>query len=180
MMDVCGSALPANPAALLRMQFEIAWSLAWYHLETLTTEECMWRPAPTCLHISQDEAGSWRADWPEREDYDIGPPSIGWTTWHMCFWWRKALAHIRASSELERDDIRWPGSAERLRVELIQCKDEWLEVLNGPAQTLEAVPANSWPLPGASVAAIAAWLNIELAKNAAEVGLIRFLHRVTP
>lgn len=178
MIDASGSVSTETVAGFLRMQFEIAWALAWYHLETLTTEECLWRPARTCLHISQDGSGNWRADWPAREDYDIGPPSIGWTTWHMCYWWKKALAHTGQGAEPEQHDIPWPGSAEQLRAELVARKDEWLQVLNGPAETLEAVPANSWPLPGASVTATAAWLNIELAKNAAELGLMRFLHRV--
>jgi len=29
----------------LRRQFEIAWALTSYHLNGLTTEECLWRPA---------------------------------------------------------------------------------------------------------------------------------------
>lgn len=165
-------------AELLRTQFDMAWALAWYHLETLTTEECLWRPASTCLHVYQDEAGLWRADWPSHEAYDIGPPSIAWTTWHMCFWWRKTLEHIARRTELEHQDVAWPGSADMLRTRLVAMKEEWLEVLNVSQDKLEEVSANSWPIPGASTAAIASWLNIELSKNAAELGLVRFLHRV--
>jgi hypothetical protein len=45
--------------------------------------------------------------------------------------------------------------------------------------SMNVVPVNGWPLRGASIAAIPAWLNIELAKNAAELGQMRFLFRVT-
>jgi hypothetical protein len=37
--------------ALLLRQFEISSALTCYHLESLTTEECLWRPGPVGLHI---------------------------------------------------------------------------------------------------------------------------------
>jgi hypothetical protein len=57
----------------MRNQFDIAWALTSYHLDGLTTEECLWRPARVGLHVHQDTDGVWRADWPDREGYDIGP-----------------------------------------------------------------------------------------------------------
>jgi hypothetical protein len=76
--------------ALMR-QFDLAWQLAWYHLETVRDEACLWRPADRGLHVHRVSDGTWRADWPQREAYDIGPPSIAWLTWHMLFWWSMVL-----------------------------------------------------------------------------------------
>ena len=66
-------------------QFETAWKLANFHLDGLATEECLWRPAHEGLHVHQDPDGRWRADWPDHEGYDLGPPSIAWLTWHRSF-----------------------------------------------------------------------------------------------
>ena len=74
-------------------QLDTAWKLASYHLEGLTTEECLWRPAPRGLQVVRDAGGTWRAEWPGRESYDLGPPTIAWITWHMGFWWSMALDH---------------------------------------------------------------------------------------
>ncbi len=54
---------------VLERQFETAWTLTRYHLEGLTTEECLWRPTPTGPHVVQLPDGRWQADCPEREDY---------------------------------------------------------------------------------------------------------------
>jgi hypothetical protein len=55
---------------LLR-QLDIAWALASYHLDGLTTDECLWRPAARGLHVHHDPDGGWRGDWPEHEGYDL-------------------------------------------------------------------------------------------------------------
>ncbi|MGH7879278.1 MAG: DinB family protein, partial [Candidatus Binataceae bacterium] len=95
---------PANPArSYLIRQFETAWKLAAYHLDGLTTEECLWRPARRGLHVSQGQDALWRADWPDREGYDIGPPSIAWLTWHIGFWWSMVLDHSFGNAALSRD-----------------------------------------------------------------------------
>ena len=59
-------------------QFDTAWKLTSFHLNGLTTEECLWRPARQGLHVHQEPGGEWRADWPTDEGYDLGPPSIGY------------------------------------------------------------------------------------------------------
>lgn len=72
-------------AGCLIRQFETAWKLAAFHLDGLTTAECLWRPARTGLHVRRTGGGTWRADWPEREGYDVGPASIACLTWHLGF-----------------------------------------------------------------------------------------------
>lgn len=162
---------------ILIAQFEIAWSLTSYHLATLSTEECLWRPAVRCLHVNQDAKDGWHADWPEHEAYDIGPPSIAWTTWHICFWWRKSLEHSQGNTSLTKDDVRWPGTADNVRAVIDDLRSEWLRVLTTASDDDLAVSnPSSWPLPNSTLASIAAWLNVELTKNAAEIGLVRFLY----
>ena len=56
----------ANDArGYLMRQLETAWKLTSYHLDGLTTEECLWRPARVGLHVHRASTGRWRADWPE-------------------------------------------------------------------------------------------------------------------
>lgn len=170
---------PRDTRDLLRAQFDIAWSLAAYHLEGLTTAECLWRPARRGLHVIRDRHGVWRADWPQHEGYDIGPSSIAWTTWHICFWWRKALEHLRGVTTLAHEQVAWPGSAEAVRDEIGGLRAQWLAVLErADAEELSCSRDTSWPIPASSLAVTAAWLNVELTKNAAEIGFVRFLHAV--
>ncbi len=70
---------------VLKRQFKIASRLLHHHLDTLTDPECLWRPGERGLHVHRDADGSWRGDWPDREDYALGPPSIAWLTWHIGF-----------------------------------------------------------------------------------------------
>ncbi len=71
----------------LTPQFETAWRLARLDLDGLGTEECLWRPANSGLHVHQACDGQCHADGPVSEGYDMGPPSIAWLTWHRGFWW---------------------------------------------------------------------------------------------
>lgn len=57
------------------------------------------------MHRAGD--GRWRADWPEDEGYNLGPPSIAWLTWHVGFWWSIVLDRTFAGASLTRDDATW-------------------------------------------------------------------------
>jgi hypothetical protein len=160
-------------------QFDIAWALTAYHLEGLTTEECLWRPARVGLHVHQDPDGSWRADWPDREGYDIGPPSIGWITWHINFWWSMTLNHSFGDATLTREQVTWPGSADAVRARINQLKDEWREAVAGLGEDdLRSTRHTRWPMQDRPFGDIVSWLNVELMKNAAEIGYARFLFAV--
>jgi len=164
---------------LLLSQFGISWALTAHHLNGLSTDECLWRPAEPCLHVREVGTGQWVADWPEHEGYAIGPPSIAWTTWHMGFWWHKAIAHLVGEAGPSARDVPWPGSAQGVQQQLGALRTQWLELLsNASAADLQAVRAHGWPIPDAPLQTTAAWLNVELMKNAAEIGVIRFLYGV--
>jgi hypothetical protein len=96
-------------------QFETAWKLTNFHLDGLATEECLLRPADEGLHVRRLADGTWRADWPDHEGYDIGPPSIAWLTWHLGFWWSMVLNHSFGDGTLSRDAVTWPGDGDEVR-----------------------------------------------------------------
>ena len=161
----------------MQSQFDIAWALTTYHLEGLTTEECLWRPAPVGLHVHLDPNGEWRADWPDREGYDIGPPSIAWITWHISFWWSMTLDHSFGPGTLTREAVTWPGSADAVRGRLTGLKEQWLAALGGLGpEDLASSRHTRWPLQDRPFEEIVGWLNVELMKNAAEIGYARFLY----
>ena len=163
---------------LLR-QFEIAWQLTSFHLEGLTTEECLWRPAQEGLHVYQGPDGGWRGDWPDRETYDIGPPSIGWVTWHLGFWWSMALDHSFGPGLLSREEVVWPGTADGVREWIGRLQDRWRGALAEVTDDdLRSTERTRWPFRDRPFGDVIAWANVELTKNAAEIGYARFLYAV--
>ena len=160
-------------------QFETAWKLASVHLAGLSTEECLWRPATAGLHVHQRPDGRWRADWPDHEGYDLGPPSIAWTTWHLGFWWSMVLNHSFGDGTLSRHDVFWPGNADELRAWLARLQGDWRTVLEQISDDeLRSAERTRWPFQGRAFGDVVAWVNVELTKNAAEIGYGRFLHAV--
>ncbi len=160
-------------------QFETAWALTTYHLDGLTTAECLWRPAHEGLHLYQDAAGRWRADWPSHEGYDLGPPSIGWLTWHLGFWWSMVLDHSFGGRTLAREEVVWPGDADGMRAWIMTLQTEWRSHLEQMTdQELQREEQTRWPLQNRPFGDVVAWVNIELTKNAAEIGYARFLYAV--
>lgn len=173
-------AMQDRPLALGRVlldQFDIAWALTRHHLTGLSTEECLWRPTGYGPHVHAEPSGRWRADWPEQEHYAIGLPSIAWMTWHVCFWWRKALDHLDGDVSLTPRDVSWPGTAEGVVADIEALQGRWRSVLIGRGEAgLHRVIASSWPMPKVGLGTLAAWLNLELMKSAAEIGQLRFMH----
>lgn len=163
--------------AVLLRQLDTAWKLAQYHLDGLTTEECLWRPAVRGLHVRRRDDGAWLADWPDREGYDIGPASIAWTSWHMVFWWSMALDHSFGDGSRARESVAWPGSADAVRRELARLHDAWRSSVAAlPDDELQADARTRWPFRDRPFADVVAWANVELVKNASEIGYARFLY----
>ena len=163
---------------LLR-QYELAWKLTHYHLDTLTTEECLWRPAMTGPHVHRDPDGSWRADWPEHERYDIGPASIAWLTWHLDFWSSMVLNHSIGDATFTREQVLWPGDADGVRERLGAFEVKWRQLIESLSdEDLQSSERTRWPFRDRPFGDVVAWVNIELTKNAAEIGYARFLYGV--
>jgi hypothetical protein len=160
-------------------QFETAWKLTNFHLDGLTTEECLWRPAHRGLHVHKSPDGTWRADWPDQEGYDIGPPSIAWLTWHIGFWWSMVLDRSFGDGTLSRENVMWPGTADAVREWLGRLQSDWrakLEPLND--DDLRSTSRTRWPFQDRPFGDVIAWVNVELTKNAAEIGYARFVYAV--
>jgi hypothetical protein len=168
----------SSPAvSYLVRQFETAWKLTSHHLEGLTTEECLWRPARQGLHVQQTTDGQWRPDWPDHEGYDLGPPSIAWLTWHMIFWWSMVLDHSFGAGTLTRDEIMWPGSVDATRAAIVGLQERWrAKLAEITDESLRLTERTRWPFTQRPFADVVAWVNIELTKNTAEIGFARFLY----
>jgi len=162
---------------VLIRQFETAWKLTRYHLDGLTTDECLWRPADQGLHVHPSSDGCWRADWPDHEGYDLGPPSIAWVTWHICFWWSMVIDHSFDQRTLAREDVTWPGDADAVRHRIGELQERWRSSLRQlDPEELSSEQLTHWPFQHRPYADVLAWVNVELTKNAAEIGYARFLY----
>lgn len=164
---------------VLLRQLDTAWKLAQFHLDGLSTEECLWRPARAGLHVWRTADGGWRADWPEHEGYTLGPPSMAWVTWHVGFWWSMVLDHSFADGRLTREEVRWPGSADAVRAWLGDLAGRWRTAVAAlPPDEWRSAERARWPFTARPFGDVVAWVNVELAKNAAEIGYARFLYAV--
>ena len=160
-------------------QFDTAWMLTQYHLESLTTEQCLWRPASAGLHVRQAADGTWRADWPEHERYDLGPASIAWLTWHLGFWWSMVLDHSFAAGTLSKESVTWPGDADGVRAWIGDLQQRWRAALAACSDDdLRSPQRTRWPLQDQPFGDVVGWATVELTKSAAEIGYARFLYAV--
>lgn len=162
-------------------QLDIAWALTTHHLTGLTTDECLWRPAAAGLHVHRAADGTWRADWPDREDYDLGPASIAWLTWHLVFWWSMTLDHCLGPATLTHEAIPWPGGADELRATVTDLHARWRAALESLTDADLRSPDNTrWPFDDRPFGDLVAWATVELMKSASEIGYARFLYAVRP
>jgi len=170
--------LPPIPdlRGVLDRQRSIAWKLLQLHLADLGDAECLWRPTPRGLHVVES-AGVWRADWPESESYTTGPPSIAWLTWHVGFWWSRVLSHSFGDATVGREDVTWPGTASAAKGWLVNLHDAWVARLGAlEDDAFGSTALTRWPFSDRPFADLVGWLNLELMKNASEIGYCRFLY----
>jgi hypothetical protein len=160
----------------IRRQFELAWALADLHLSALSEGDFLWEPGFFVWTVHRDATGVWWPDWADTEPDPIPVPTIAWTTWHMIFWWSTALAHVGGSSPPEPTTISWPAFAESVWA-IRQLCEQWRELLASWSDADLGVPsAFPWGEgSGRTVADTVLWLNVELTKNAAEIGQLRML-----
>src|SRR5215212_942290 len=161
----------------LTRQLNTAWKLRRFHLDGLSTEECLWRPAHVGLHVQQAFDGTWHADWPDHEGYDLGPSSIAWLTWHLGFWWSMVLDHSFGAGTLARADVLWPGTADGVREWISGLQDRWTTQLERMTDDeLRSPHRTRWPYRDRPFGDVVGWANLELTKSAAEIGYARFLY----
>lgn len=160
----------------LKFQFDISWQLLEFHFTNIEDEECMWRPDSKGLHVYKN-SGVWCADWPETEEYSIGPASIAWVTWHITYWWSMVLDHSFREGTLTREYINWPGNIIDVKKKIYEFCEEWMRILTSLSdEEFISTERTKWPFTDRPFYELAAWLNVELMKNAAEIGYCRFLY----
>lgn len=174
--------MTTSRADLLVRQLDVTWALFEHHLERLDDAACLWHPAPGCWTVRPDERGRWVADWEVPEPDPAPALSIGWLTWHIGFWWTTTLGCCFGSGAPAREEITWPGSAagtaswlrdvhQRWRLSLLECSEADLE-------STELTAALPWG-QGQALVHVAGWVNVELTKNVAEIGLVRHLYEAS-
>lgn len=161
---------------LLRRQFDLVWALVEYHLDRLEPEDFWFAPAGLCWTVRRDDAGGWAPDWSDTEPDPVPVPTVAWLTWHIGWWWSTAADHARGRPPRDRTDVAWPGP-DAAEGWLRGLREEWLAALGGLSDAdMDAASAYPWPAgAGRTVADMAAWVNAELMKNAAEIGQLRML-----
>lgn len=165
-----------SPAATARWQFELTWSLFEVHLADLGDADFLWEAAPVSWTVREGADGVWRADFAETEPDPIPVPTIGWLTWHIGWWWSSTLSAVHGADIKPATEVPWPGSAATATAWLRSLRGEWLTYLDGlgPGELSEPAPF-PWPDRDHTVAQLLAWVNLELAKNVAEIGQLRLL-----
>ncbi len=167
-MTVDGSRL-----GLLRWQLHLCWSLAEHHLSALTDELCRWEPAPGSWTVRRGADGRWRPDWVEPEPDPAPGVTVGWISWHIGWWWSATLDHAAGRTLRPRAEVYWPGSAVDAVDWLTELHEEWKEFLDACSECdLDEPFPFPWPQPR-PLAIAAGWVNAELMKNIAEIGMLR-------
>ena len=152
---------------LLLQQLEIPWALAsGYYLPGLTDEIAHWRPSANTVGLVARE-GSFYPEWPDEEQEPISDTTVGWLLWHMEWWWSGAVEGTRGGRSPGPGEFAWSGSAGASRARLTGLHDKWVAILTTSDLSLSCTAPFPTPQP---LSVIAAWLNVELMKNVAELG----------
>lgn len=171
--------MPVPRTDLLTRQLDIAWALFEHHLQGLDDRVCLWEPAPGCWTVRPDGQGRWVADWQVPEPDPAPVVSIGWLTWHMGFWWTTTLGHCFGPGAPPREEITWPGTAAAAADWLRGLHARWraalLPLTDADLDSTERTAGLPWGRQ-MTLVDIAGWVNVELAKNVAEIGIVRHLH----
>ena len=162
-------------------QFDLVWALTELHLAALSEDDFPWRPSDLVWTVRQDADGAWRPDWADVEPDPIPVPTVAWLTWQMLWYWTTALARLEQRDPPDRHDVTWPGTGMAAIDALRDLSTRWRAALVAlDDEGLARPSAFPWPADaGRTVAHMVAWLNVELAKNAAEIGQIRMIRATT-
>src|SRR5690606_17565797 len=109
-------------------QFDISKQMLEYHLSNLENQEYLWQSSSNGLHI-HNKSGTWYADWPETESYDIGTASIAWTMWHIIYWWEMVFNYSFGKGTLKRQDIVCYGDVESAKEKITTLMNRWEKTL---------------------------------------------------
>jgi hypothetical protein len=89
------------------------------------------------------------------------------------------LDHSFGDGALSREHVLWPGNADEVREWLGRLHAQWRRVLDQVSDAdLRSARRTRWPFQDRPFGDVVAWVNVELTKNAAEIGYARFLYAV--
>jgi hypothetical protein len=89
------------------------------------------------------------------------------------------LNHSFGDSSLSREGVMWPGNADAVGAWLRRLQGEWREMLEQVTDDdLRSTRRTRWPFRDRPFGDVVAWVNVELTKNAAEIGYAHFLYAV--
>lgn len=187
-----------NRLQLVRWEFDIAWAALDVHLDQLTDAECLWEPTTPCWNVRRGPKGGWQADWQVPMPEPLPVTTIGWRTWHLGSWWSHVLtatfaepeppgsgrAHVPQARTAGHDQpgapptTAWPGDAELTAQWLRRLHVRWLRALGGlDEHELDTFDRSIWMQRGTKpLAHLLVWVNSEITRSAAEIGLLRTLH----
>ena len=162
---------------IIRWQFDMTWSLLDSHLDELTDADCFWLPSTQgCWTVGQNDDGLWIADWADPEPVPAPAVTIGWLTWHICWWWEAAMSGLRGGCVAAPTDVPWPGSAAAAAGVVRALRGNWIDLLDDPSihASLMSTAAFPWSNnPDRTNEHVLWWVNAELMKNTAEMGQLK-------
>ncbi|MFE3118290.1 DinB family protein [Streptomyces niveus] len=165
---------PVPRVDLLVRQLDMAWALFEYYQKDLDDQACLWEPSPDCWTVRPDGDGNWVADFQLTEPDPVPSTSIGWLTWHIGYWWTTTLTHCFGEGAPPRESIHWPGTTESTLTWLRSLKDSWraelLPLTDADLDSKSRTTGLPWG-ENTELVHVASWLNFELTKNIAEIGL---------
>lgn len=163
----------------LRYQLDISWALLSLHLDALTDEMCLWEPAPGAWTV-RNRDGRWVADLVMPEPDPPPTTTIAWITWHIGWWWTGAHAHTFGPRRGEKLDmiehaktVTWPGNAKEAAAWLLGLREQWTAALDRLTEADLEQPIVWFEQP---LGHVIGWANVELMKNAAEIGQLRLIY----
>jgi DinB family protein len=90
------------------------------------------------------------------------------------------LDHSFGDGMLSQEKVMWPGNADDVREWLRRPQREWRMVLEQVTDDdLPSTQRTRWPFQDRPFGDVIAWVNVELTKNASEIGYARFLYAVS-
>jgi hypothetical protein len=153
----------------LLQQLEIVWMLATQHyFPALTDELAHWNPSSNAVGLRMRDGAAY-PEWPDEKSDPIPDTTAGWLLWHIEWWWSNAIEGVRGGASADPLSFAWSGSAEASRERLDLLHTQWVEILNSTPMDHQCAAPFPTPQP---LSTIAAWVNMELMKNLAELGLL--------
>jgi len=165
----------ADRDALL-WQLALTFSLFEIFVTGLDDEEALREPAAGAWSVRQDASGAWLADWAEPEPDPAPPTSLAWLLWHIGWWWSDVTGRAFDGGGLERADATWPGNVVDAVTGIRAVHERWR---TGIAETSSddfasvSFGKRCWPKAERPFFHVALWVNSELMKNSAEIGVTR-------